>query len=840
MTKPTRRATKTDTLISNARGELNIRGLNRHRIIPRVIQPPSGGANTPPSGQGSGSTGNFLQPQGDTMVGPIGFFPRVATIDKTDSLNPSIDINSQGLDYSTYILTGTDTPESLATILGANFAGQLLYLQMTAPGDTTIINGTASNSGNILTGTGVDLIANFGDILTLIFDVTASTGNVNIQGAWRLISGPGGAGAVTNAKTGFMLTTTGSTQVVPAASSVTLDVFNITVLADGVAVSTTNNTITVLESGRYIFGLNLTLSADSNNTTADFALVVNGVPLTNVNSVFLRGFGDNSGLYPTAPSDFTTNDVLEIEISHDKGVPVTFTFQECGFYLIKQESGGGSGGGATTLDELTDVAISTPLLDQVLTFDGALWVNQAPGGGGLNQDLSNMTSPTVPTVPLNMNQNDILGVTNIDMDGVAATIQGVTNIAFFQANQSINSLASSLVYQVGLGTDHQFVIGGADAGSFIDAGSSILRLDMKANTIQNVKDFRLDIGTTYAFPGASAGFGFDASQNTLRFQVPTGKLFSFEENNAGGGVRINPSGFGAVTANSVNAEDVLQLGVSVTTPLFVGEIRSDGTDVLIFSGGIVRNISDIGTAGNAISQGNSSVTVLDSGVGSITDIIDGTVVSTKNVSNFSIQQSVTFGSNKISGLGDAEPAASGVFLLGGSTLFWANTFTDRITLDNAGNTIIGSTAGMTYNVALGDIHEFEIGFTPQMTIRSTEIDFEGNNLVGIGDLTMQNSASNLQMSSGDIIGVDDLTFVGSGSRINMVGGDIINVDDIDVDNIEIDGALNHDGSTIGFFGTTPVTKQTSNLTGTTVTTLVTDLSALLQVLRNYGIINTNV
>lgn len=44
-------------------------------------------------------------------------------------------------------------------------------------------------------------------------------------------------------------------------------------------------------------------------------------------------------------------------------------------------SSGGGGGGATALSELTDVVIDTPLLGEVLTWDGADWVNAAPEAG---------------------------------------------------------------------------------------------------------------------------------------------------------------------------------------------------------------------------------------------------------------------------------------------------------------------------------------------------------------------------------------------------------------------------------------------------------------------------
>ena len=52
---------------------------------------------------------------------------------------------------------------------------------------------------------------------------------------------------------------------------------------------------------------------------------------------------------------------------------------------VNGDNTGGSGGGASTLDDLTDVAISTPLAGQVVKYDGSTWVNgeQAPGNGNI-------------------------------------------------------------------------------------------------------------------------------------------------------------------------------------------------------------------------------------------------------------------------------------------------------------------------------------------------------------------------------------------------------------------------------------------------------------------------
>lgn len=857
MTKATRRATKTDRLIANARGEQQIRGLNRHRIIPRVIQPPSGGANTPPSGQGSGSTGNFLEPQGDTMIGAIAFFPKVAAIDGTNPDNPSIDIGNAGEDYSTYVLSGgTDPLDKIGSILNASFAGQLLYLQSTALPSLELINGDATNLGNILTGTGDSIFLDFGQIATLIFDVTAGTGGVGIQGAWRVIDGTGGSGSGGNAKTGFMLTSTGSTQVVASGAPVLLDVFNITVIADGVTVNTTNDTLIPLETGRYIFGLNLTLAADVNNTTADFALVVNGVPLTNVNSVFLRGFGDNSGLYPTAPFDFTANDILEVEISHDKGVPVTFTFQECGFYLIKQESGGG-GGGATQLNDLTDVSLSTPADDQVLTFNGSslLWENKAFPSGGMATDLSNMATPTVPTVDLVMNGQSVTGVLNLDFDGFGG-IQGLSSLDFFQSDQNISSLSQGLIYQVQLGAEHLFLVGGANGIKIDDVGGGVIKLDLLTNDIINAD--------TISFAGGLGvnnlvdGIGFNTDGATPFMQYNVGDTSEFHRFEIQGNPRLEVS-LGGISVQGTMDSQIVQLNIGGSPSLIAGRMRSDGTDVLIFSGGEERNISATGQS-NLISQGDSQVIVLDSGTGSVTTIIDGNVKSTQDTNNLAQLTSMSMNFQNITGLGDLLPAVTSNNFIGGSTLFFAGGFFDTITFENLNNRIEGNTGGLDYFANTAGEHKFLIGGFERFTVQNGQIDMfrtllmNNNDIQQVRDLIMQSgglidmvngtitsvgrinmgSSSDIVMDSGDITGLDDLTFAGSGSFLDLNFGDAINID-----RCEVNGEFNHKGTTFGFFSQSPsirrVVLNPQNTTNNELFTRLNDLINALGTINGFGL-----
>lgn len=118
----------------------------------------------------------------------------------------------------------------------------------------------------------------------------------------------------------------------------------------------------------------------------------------------------------------------------------------------------------------------------------ANFVASGGGGGGMNTDLSNMTGPTAPTVDLNMNGNDIIGIGNIDLDGVSATIEGVKNLQFFATSTSINELSGDLLYQVNTLKSHTFYIAGtprlAISATKLDVNSS--GIDVNGGSIDDV------------------------------------------------------------------------------------------------------------------------------------------------------------------------------------------------------------------------------------------------------------------------------------------------------------------------------------------------------------------
>ena len=106
------------------------------------------------------------------------------------------------------------------------------------------------------------------------------------------------------------------------------------------------------------------------------------------------------------------------------------------------------------------------------------------------------------------------------------------------------------------------------------------------------------------------------------------------------------------------------------------------------------------------------------------------------------------------------------------------------------------------------------------------------------------------MSGGAIATLDTLSFNGSGSQLNSLdtlfmldSGSFIDMNggDIDaIDDIEIDGTLNHDGTLLGFYGVTPVVRQDVPLVGILLFEVVATLSDLLSSLQRQGLITTNV
>ena len=793
VSKAKRLPTTTDALINSRRIQQELYGLSRLRITTKSIAPPSKSGTVTSTSEGGGGTGAGLQTVGDSMIGPIAFFPVDA-----DIVSDAIDISPTGnnpSDFSSYVrlLPEGGINDELLTINGTAFSGQLLYLQGKSNLIVDIIEGTAINGGNILSE-GVDLVLVGDQIITLIFDPDADTGDPAVNGAWRVVAG----GSATGRQLLFATLSADQTSNLTAGNHVEFDTEGIGLgqlvlstgggQADGIVSGFIAGRIYNIEYGIRMEGSGnaaaLVVRPRINDTT-DTGTTANAITVSS---------NENQSFIPTGFAIFIPNadtDTIRLEIIGSDSV--TDIFADSTYMIITSDIEGGSsgGGGASTLDQLNDVTITTPLLNQVLTFNGSLWVNQAPAGGGLNQDLSNLSAPTIPGVDLNMNNNAILGVTGIDLDGASPIIQGIGVLDFVQAGVQIITDSGGLTNTVSGSQSHDFVIGG-NSGMEL----SSVALTMKTGfRIADVPDM------TFALSGENQvvnkfSLAFDPLKGGV-INVPTGEPLVFEEF---GTTRASFQKFLTIgyTLNDIVG---LHLSDSTNSAVIDGEMRLDGNDVFIGTGGLQVNITTLAnslTTTDRIESPDTLTNIIATN-GTLQMKIAGTTRWTMNSVNLTIDRSISLGQNNISDVGKINPFNSSSTLGDGST-FFGNTFTSFLTLGNTANSFFGDTGGIDYNTSFGRKHEFQLGGLPVMEINSSQmellngisLDMNGGAIVASGNITMFSSSRVLNMNGGDITNVDDLTFSGSGSRIDMNGGDILGVDDFTMNgdlNMQVSGRI---------------------------------------------------
>jgi len=105
--------------------------------------------------------GNYLKTQGDTMVGPIAFYPRLTTLSNNQF---SVAQGSDNFSSRVIISPQSGSTDDLITITGAAHAGQLLFLQGVVTDTITIKDSTSSGTAWV-TSTAYaldDIVANNG------------------------------------------------------------------------------------------------------------------------------------------------------------------------------------------------------------------------------------------------------------------------------------------------------------------------------------------------------------------------------------------------------------------------------------------------------------------------------------------------------------------------------------------------------------------------------------------------------------------------------------------------------------------------------------------------------
>lgn len=223
-------------------------------------------------------------------------------------------------------------------------------------------------------------------------------------------------------------------------------------------------------------------------------------------------------------------------------------------------------------------------------------------------------------------QKEIRGITGIDMDGVSAIIEGVANVNFIQTAQEIDSFATHLFYQVDTGQFHQHAVGGVPKfevrETFI---KSFVALNMNNQEVNLVSD--IAFGTAILLNTAENAIGFSSLHGLQHNTNDTSEPHSFTSE---GELLATISRVGsnqgqiqthAVIGNILQANEHLFLSPT-TDPVSL----ADGQYWYNASENAFKFRQDgvtVGLGGPTISAGDSFVTVIDTGTGSVITHVDG-------------------------------------------------------------------------------------------------------------------------------------------------------------------------------------------------------------------------
>jgi len=197
------------------------------------------------------------------------------------------------------------------------------------------------------------------------------------------------------------------------------------------------------------------------------------------------------------------------------------------------------------------------------------------------------------------NIGDLTEVTGITGTGASVTISGIDTYDFFQAGQSIQNKADSdggILYNVNDVQSHIFRADSVEIARFEENTPGILRLNMLEHSIKDAKHITFDVGASNSVPGPSPGIGYDTGDSRLIINVPASSHLAISENSIVGSTIIRDN---ELESDLVTVNASLLIGVLGGAPIGSGQFTNDGTDTFVFSGGAVRNFSDIGGGGSS-------------------------------------------------------------------------------------------------------------------------------------------------------------------------------------------------------------------------------------------------
>jgi hypothetical protein len=243
-----------------------------------------------------------------------------------------------------------------------------------------------------------------------------------------------------------------------------------------------------------------------------------------------------------------------------------------------------------------------PPLDNWVYIEANTGTSGSPSLTGMHYNV-----PTSKTHQFKVNGTEKL---NISSDGIKlsgnSTPSSLTNGMMWLNSTDNKVYARSNGATVELGS-------GGGSTSFIGFTADD-DLEMNTFDITGVDSLKFSTASNSGDTVGNSEYGIEiegapSSPSRLRFNVPSGKSFSFQVN---GSIvaSIGDDGKGTFDGgvNIGNDADGLMLNNSSGDPSVNGHFRTNGTDVKVYSGGAVRNMSDIGSGGSSDNLGNHTAT----------------------------------------------------------------------------------------------------------------------------------------------------------------------------------------------------------------------------------------
>lgn len=349
---------------------------------------------------------------------------------------------------------------------------------------------------------------------------------------------------------------------------------------------------------------------------------------------------------------------------------------------------GGAGDGMTNIGHLDFIDnLATPVSGLSIYSDGTSLI------ANTNSAVGNLViTPAMETLDMNDNMitnTKLLGI--VDPSGNARGSLSGDPSGFIRLSSTVNQeikLSNSTTDIITIGNTS-----GDEINFFGD-------LDMNTKYIKNTAGIRFDNGLlTTNVPNI-----VNSNTGSIDINFLTGNKTYFYEQGTYAGTSID---FTGVRTKLLTADSQIYLANNSTPTPINGFMSLDGNDIKVYSGGAIRNLSNIGSAGisDKIEEGDSRVEVVDSGTGDIAFYIDSSVTAKANMSasifNLTYLDLYMY-NNKIDGVGKLDFGT-------GSAITASQT---EIT-DISNN--------LTYNVPTGKGHLFKINDQQKLGIGTSAI-----------------------------------------------------------------------------------------------------------------------